>query len=505
MSEMTERQERLKKRSLNPFADILIHLKTSDFTEDIEYHKELVKKIIENPILYYKQFRKRLSGNYINEFPELKGTVLYLIQYLFQEDAIYRWFESDHDKFILIKQLINKIISIDIVGRFNYPYRQTILLIENLLELIDLYHRSNIESESEGTELVNEKVGPYYHIFRYRSYMTTFLNSEYGIPNNIIFPTFYNIGATDLIKIRCVPILFMGVVTEPVYVDQYLNTPLDFWAHDIQHSKRQIHETLRYFDVYIKHSDYYNRRTLYDIRSEMSFYEYMENYTKNIILPIIKVPSKEILKTMEPGEQERVKAFNKIKKMIIFEVVHEKAWPITQNSLCRNISLRYDEFPVENLHLSDQKIEPFHYLFADPTTIANVVGKLRHGFYDKIDDPKSYIVPLRYRTSRNVAICAKQLMEQIKCKKIPDWEYYLALATDRHSMQEFEDVPSIEIQDRPRKTIYPEGYPLNVYTDNDLSTIFEPMADLEESDTINNLHKLSEVERYDKDKYENEI
>ena len=73
-------------------------------------------------------------------------------------------------------------------------------------------------------------------------------------------------------------------------------------------------------------------------------------------------------------------------------------------------------------------------------------------------------------------------------------------------MQEFEDVPSIDIPDRPGKTIsYPEGYPLNIYNDNDLSTIFEPMADLENPDTINTLHTLSEVERYDKDKYENEI
>jgi hypothetical protein len=65
---------------------------------------------------------------------------------------------------------------------------------------------------------VNEQIGPYYHIFRYRSYITTFLCSrEFGIPNNIIFPTHFNISATSLIKIRCVPILLMGVIDKPIY------------------------------------------------------------------------------------------------------------------------------------------------------------------------------------------------------------------------------------------------------------------------------------------------
>ena len=78
----------------------------------------------------------------------------------------------------------------------------------------------------------------------------------------------------------------MGVVDKPIYVDQYLNSPLDFWAHDIQHSKRQIQETLRYYDVFIKHNNYYNRRTLYDIKTPNQFYKYMEKFTQDKIIPI---------------------------------------------------------------------------------------------------------------------------------------------------------------------------------------------------------------------------
>ena len=95
--------------------------------------------------------------------------------------------------------------------------------------------------------------------------VATSIDAEASSFYNIIFPTNAYIGATELIKLRCVPILIMGVSNKPVYVDQYLNTPLDFWAHDIQHSKRQIQETLRYYDCYIKHSEYYQRRVLFNI------------------------------------------------------------------------------------------------------------------------------------------------------------------------------------------------------------------------------------------------
>jgi hypothetical protein len=270
-------------------------------------------------------------------------------------------------------------------------------------------------------------MGPYYHIFRYRSYMTTFLCSkEYGIPHNIIFPTHFNISATSLIKLRCVPILIMGVVDKPIYVDQYLNSPLDFWAHDIQHSKRQIQETLRYYDVFIKHNNYYKQRTLYDVKTPMQFYQYMHDFTVRKILPMILIN--------KDSDNDEIKAFKSMKRLIIFEVIHEKAWPITQPSLCRNISLRYDEFPIENIYLKDNKIGAFYYLFSDPTTIGNVIAKLRHGFYDKSKEPKKYIVQKEYRTSDNVARCAREIMEELGCSKIPPLEYFLSLATDKHAL-----------------------------------------------------------------------
>lgn len=482
-----ERSERIKKRTQNPKELIVSYLKTNNFDENISRHINFVKKeMIENPYEIYLEFRNRLEKEGADaNFPEFEGVIGYLTKSIFQDPKITTFFERP-EYIILLEQLINKLLGIQIEGRFNYPYRATIYCIESMLELIDFYYRTtNVYDESKP---VNENIGPYYHIFRYRSYMTTFTDSEYGIPNNIIFPTIANIGATDLIKIRCVPILIMGVVNEPIYVDQYLNSPLDFWAHDIQHAKRQIQETLRYYDTFIKHNQYYQRRTLFDIRTELQFYKYMNDFTKEVILPIIE---------KNKSDNEEVKAIKSIMKLIIFEVVHEKAWPITKKSLCRNIPLRYDEFPVENITLSDNKITTFHYLFADPTTIANVIGKIRVGFYDKVTDPKAYVVPYEYRTSVFVAKAANELLRQIRCKNIPSEDYILALTKDRHAMQEYVDLKSIDLPDNPPHDIpYPEHEP-NLFDETYLYPMFKPKIDVTDVKKQDELHKLGEVLGYD--------
>ena len=491
MDKIDERGERVNKRTIQPKELIKNYFLSNDFQHKIEEHKRFVQYMIENPYEIYQNFKLRLTLHGADaEFPEFEGVIGYLVKAIFQTPEIIKCLEMPEYK-VLLEQLLHKLLSLQIEGRFNYPYRSTIYCIENLLELLDFYYRNTDESYKDESIPVNEKIGPYYHIFRYRSYMTTFTDSkEYGIPKNIIFPTCANINATSLIKLRCVPILIMGVSNKPVYVDQYLNTPLDFWAHDIQHGKRQIQETLRYYDLFIKHNQYFQRRTLFDIVTEDQFYKYMEDFIKKIIIPKI---------TIQEEDNEETIAKKNIWRLIIFEVVHEKAWPITNLSLCRNIPLRYDEFPVENLTYDEKKnkITSFHYLFADPTTIGNVVGKIRTGFYDKTVKPNEKIIAIKYRTSSFVAKCAKLLMEEIiKCDNIPSNDYFLALATDRHAMQEFKDIKSIDLPDEP---IEPQPYPEeeNLFDEDMLAITLEPKTNLDDIDEQDSLHKLTEVKDYD--------
>ena len=494
--ETDERAERVQKRAFGPKEEILQYLLTHNYSNAISDHNKYVEDMIENPVKIYMLFKERLENNGCEaSFPEFEGVVGFLIKGLFQNTVIYSWFNKDN-KHILIDQLINKIVGLTIEDRFHYPYSSTIYVIENLLELLDYYYRSTVTNPTNPH--VNETIGPYYHIFRYRSYITTFLCSKYGIPNNIMFPTHFNISATSLIKIRCVPILVMGVVDKPIYVDQYLNSPLDFWAHDIQHSKRQIQETLRYYDVFVKHNNYYKTRTLYDIKTPIQFYQYMHDFTVTKILPMIVIDKE--------TDSDEIKAFKSIKRLIIFEVVHEKAWPITQPSLCRNISLRYDEFPVENINIKDGKIGTYHYLFSDPTTIGNVIAKLRHGFYDKSTDPKKFIVAKEYRTSENVAKCAREIMTALECSKNPSSEYFLSLATDKHALQEFQDLPPIDIPDNPVISVpYPTKNTDNIYNDADLMTKFIPEASPDDDALQGTLHKKTGAEPSEPISFENKL
>lgn len=489
------REMRVKKRATDPLKKIFKYYSEYNFNEKIEEHNNIIKKIIDEPIKKYLEFKTRLELNGPDaEFPEFEGVVCYLIKSLFQNKEIFDFFNKIEYK-VLLDQLVNKLIGLNIEDRFYYPYRTTIYCIESLLELIDFYYRTTYLQKYKNTEEqnipINEQIGPYYHNFRYRSYLTTFTDSkEYGIPNNIIFPSCFNISATTLIKLRCVPILILGVSNKPVYVDQYINTPLDFWAHDIQHSRRQVQETLKYYDCYIKHNEYHQKRTIFDIKKQIDFYKYMEEYTKCIILPLI---------TQLKSDTEEVKAQKDIFRLIIFDVIHEKAWVITHKSLCRNIPLRYDEFPIENLTFDNEKnrITTYHYLFADPTTLGNVVGKIRTGFYDKPSDPNDKIINRNYRTSEFVAKCAKELITILSCKNNPSKEYFLALATDRHSMQEYSDIPSIKIPDIPSSPqIYPEE-PLNLFDDSTLDIRFKPKVSIENEEEQEKLHYYDEVIGYD--------
>ena len=199
--------------------------------------------------------------------------------------------------------------------------------------------------------------------------------------------------------------------------------------------------------------------------------------------------------TIKDTDNEQVKAYKALMKIIIFEVIHEKAWPITQKSICKIIPMRYDEFPIENLDIIDDKIQTYYYLFADPTTIGNVVGKLRHGFYDKINEINEKIVPKAFRTSQNVAIAATLILENIGCTEIPPIKYMLALAKDRHAMQEYTDVPSINVENVPPGPVeYPEINSSQLFNDSQLYPTFKPLASLENTERQNSLHKLRVVE-----------
>jgi hypothetical protein len=432
---ITEGEDAQKRREIRvnkPLEKIKEYLTTTNFSSWKEEHLEFIKKIQNEPYNTYKELKDRLIiQGQMASFPEFKGVVAYLIEALFQSD-IYIYYQGSQDKIVQLEVLMHKLIAIMTKSRYFFPYVSSLYTIESMLILLDSYYRDTSK----------EPLPNFYHNFRYRSYLDYIILGSN--PENIVIPTYAPTGATFFIKIRCVPILMLGVTSEPTWADQYLNSPLDFWAHDVQHARRQIQETSAYYDRYVKHQAYYTKRDPFNIITQEQFYYNMNQFTQKFLIPII---------TIIKGDTEKIKSYKKIIKLIIFEVVHEKAWPVTSLAICRCIPLLYDLFPVESLTIVDENgkkyLDTVEQTFSDPTTLSNLRGKIRHGFYDQVDDINEAIVPETYRTSQNITICAKILLTLLGCKCNPDMSLLLKLTKDTTNAAEFSQATSIQSPDIP--------------------------------------------------------
>ncbi|KAK3246136.1 hypothetical protein CYMTET_44357 [Cymbomonas tetramitiformis] len=226
----------------------------------------------------------------------------------------------------------------------------------------------------------------------------------------VVFPSVYSFGATDLIKLRCVPVLPLGVTADAKYVDSYVNTPLDFFAHDIQHARRTVQETESYWHRKVHDRTYLTNRTPFAWVSRLQFYKEMNSFTNDVVLPLI-VEDKKV-------DDDTTRRRKRIKKMIVFEVIHEKAWPITRDTLCDAILLGYDVFPIERLVvLEDSGIHYEVDKFNDPTTLSNMKNKLISGFYDDINNPKDFIVHRDMRSAQKISEAALEFLKEMGCDK----------------------------------------------------------------------------------------
>lgn len=192
-----------------------------------------VKKICQNPIEEYKKYKKRIEENgMLASFPEFKPVIDYLNSYLCRKEILDYIYSKN-----LVKQyelLHMKIQSITLVFDISedyphkppydnpYPYHPTILVIQSILEFIDIIVYD-----------LYKDLKPLYHTDRYIYHSYSIYNSEF-----IYFPTIEELSMKDFIDVRIAPIGFIGVVTEPIFADGYYNSPLDFWFHDINHTRR---------------------------------------------------------------------------------------------------------------------------------------------------------------------------------------------------------------------------------------------------------------------------
>jgi hypothetical protein len=438
---------RLETRIYDSRNNIEKYLTEKDYEKEINNGIVLYKKMLDNPIKTYIQMKNRIEKNINSYMPEFKGTIYFLLKKIFQDDnkKIYKYLQKNQK--IILDILFNKIISINIKEYHHYTYKESIYLIEYLLEILEIYYREN------------DNYDIFYHSYRYKNLLKFMIeDKEFGLPHTILYPYFQNIDAIDFIKLRCVPIQLLGVVSKPTKGDQYINTPLEYFYHDMQHARRCTMETESYYNKYFMHKNYYTNRTFEKIEKRIDFYKYMNKYTNNIIIPLININEK---------DTEHEKGIKHLMKMIIFEIIHEKGWVITNKSIIRNILLKYDKFPVE-IYTIKKNISSKIIFFDDPTTLHNLFGKLNSGFYDEINNNNINIVPTKYRTINAFKDATLKLLKKLKYNYSIDDKFIEYLITDIKNADEFFENYDKYI-DQNKIIPYDKKWNKNLYDDNNLT------------------------------------
>lgn len=342
----------------------------SELAELETRHKDFMKGLIDNPLQFYEDFKARLvaEGN-TAKFPEFADLMRHLELHLIKESVSEEASGNKHLA-VLRKTALEELKATQEAG---LPYRQTLDAVENTLGFLDVFERGRPNSEARPV---------LYHGHRYQ-YYTHYLKDT--TPEHVTFPTFYGLGATDLLKTRGVPIGFVGVPAEISWVDGYTQTPLEFWFHDVNHVRRMWQFSSELAEKMGISIDEAASRS--------------DRYVKEKVMPLIKI---------NKGDSEEVKNEKRMMKLIFFEILHEDALPadpdVIKGSLMRAANTIT---PFEQLVNNETKVE--YVMEPGATTLAYVYRKAAGNFYDMPGMRMENIVGSKFRTQDFIAHCAKKL------------------------------------------------------------------------------------------------
>lgn len=336
--------------------------------------KATVSKMIADPFGTYSELRQRLEKEGDSaHFPEFAATVGYL--------ELKLRTDPDVQKVCSQAAYMNEFRAVSLsrireVADKKLPYLATLDAIERAVEFFDIVQRT-----------VNPKESPeLYHSGRYEYYLH-YLTAQ-G-PEHITFPTIAALGSTDLIKVRGVPLGFVGVNTSNSRVDGFIQTPYEFFIHDVNHVRRM-------FQFALKEAQRQGG-------TRLEFYRNVSAFVQDTLLPLI---------TPAPGDDEATKKQKRIKKMILFEVLHEDALAASRDIIAQAIQRAAGtQTPFERIEGGNKVV-----YFNEPgaTTLAYVFRKLAHTFYDVPQDRKAFIVTEDLRTREAIVDASRALLTSLQ-------------------------------------------------------------------------------------------
>jgi len=399
--------------AFNHHKEIILHtLAKTSVEQEMNFNEnKFVRDIIDNPLVSYKALSERFSSNRFNthtSFPELFPTVNKMLTEMFTPDINEMCGENE----ILLglrDKTVNSLRHVSMKNRTFCPYLPTLNAIFKSIEFFDIVarHKKDFYQDINPHEIFEhnpkEKSNAAYHMYKYKYRMDELMGK---IPDEIIIPTFAQLSATDLMKVRGVPIRFVGLSKDFIYVDEFEQSPEEFLMHDINHSYRMSQEDDKYLASMSREQ----------LLSEQD--KFLKTY-----LPTIKI---------SPNDSEQEKELKKIKKIILFEIFHEDAKPALPEIVLSALTRKEGGETKFEVPVIDEKT---HYmdivdtLDTEISTLSYVRNKLQCGFYDKVDKQNTNIVSPKYRKSGFIAQTALDMVYELsimtKKEVHVDYEYML--------------------------------------------------------------------------------
>ena len=367
---------------------------------------EFIRSIINNPLEFYKSLKERFEakGNSPEvSFPELFPVVDRILTGIFTEDINKMCQEIPLLAGIRDKAVIS-LRQVCLKNRTFCPYLPTLIAVSQGIAFFDLIAR---QKKGFYGKMPKDKIVEHnpkdvqhasYHMYRYKYRFDQLLSM---LPQEVIIPTFESLSATDLMRVRGVPIRFVGVSFNFLYVDEFEQSPEEFFMHDCNHSWRMIMEDKNAEEKYGK--------TKQQLIEESN--KFIQEYLGHI--KILKADT----------EQER--EMKKLKKIILFEVVHEDARPFLKEVICKYIQQKEGgsvPFEVPRIDPDTEYMDIVDTLDTGISTLSYVRNKLQHGFYDHIDAQLPQIVDPKYRTAEWITKAAFEMLVELEATPEPGTE-----------------------------------------------------------------------------------
>lgn len=408
-------QHSTKNFAFNHHKEIILHTLAKTSVEKSMHFNEtnFIKGIIERPLDSYNGFMKRFQENNFNpntSFPEIFPTVNRVLKELFSED-INKMCEKNEILIGFRDKAVNSLRHVSLKNRTFCPYLPTVHAIFNSIAFFDVVarHKKDFYKDVNPNKILEhdpkEKANAAYHMYKYQYRMHELLGK---IPDEIIIPTFTNLSASDLMKVRGVPVRFVGLSKDFIYVDEFEQSPEEFLMHDINHSYRMMIED----EKHLKENHITKEQFLVEQNTFIKEY-----------LPTIKISE---------HDNEETKEIKKIKKIILFEMVHEDCRPFLADVLLKALLKKEGGETKFEMPVIDDKtnyMDIVDVLDTEISPLSYVRNKLQCGFYDKVDKQNTHIVNPKYRKSDFVADAAFEMVNELSSiLKIPvtvDYEYIL--------------------------------------------------------------------------------